>query len=114
MGQARLASLRRIALAILVVGLRPSGARAEGPSSRPAAPGGAEATDANSLGNPDRVRVRHLALDLSVDFARKRLAGTASLDIERRPSCPAATPLVLDTRDLAIDAVSAEADDGTF
>lgn len=57
--------------------------------------------DIHSYSRPDRVRVRHLELDLDVRFARRILEGSVTLHFE-----PAAAPeLVLDTRDLEIRAV---------
>ncbi len=45
----------------------------------------------------------HVALDLAADFATHRLSGTATLTVH---STPAAREIVLDTRDLAIEAVT--------
>lgn len=59
--------------------------------------------DEHSYAEPRRVVIKHLALDLAVDFAAKQLRGTATLDLDwvvrdyRR--------LILDTRDLTIDKV---------
>ena len=57
--------------------------------------------DVHSYAQPDRIRIRHIELDLDVRFDRKILAGSATLHfpqtIERE--------LVLDTRDLEIQAV---------
>jgi len=64
--------------------------------------------DPHSYSRPTEVQVKHLALDVSVDFSRKQIAGTARLDIENRTS---ATKLVLDTRDLTIHSV--RLDDGS-
>ena len=47
---------------------------------------------------------RHLALDLVVDFERRVLEGTATLDVERTGR---GDTLVLDTRDLVIEGVRA-------
>jgi leukotriene A-4 hydrolase/aminopeptidase len=60
--------------------------------------------DYHSFANPDVIRVKHLTLDLTVDFARKVLEGTAGLDLERMDK--SATQLILDTRDLTITGVS--------
>jgi len=65
--------------------------------------------DEHSYAEPDVVVVTHLALDLALNFDRKTLAGTATLDLDWKN--PAATNLVLDSRQLRIDAV--EAGDGT-
>jgi leukotriene-A4 hydrolase len=55
--------------------------------------------DIHSFARPAEARVTHVALDLRADFAEKRLSGTATLAVDRQP---AATELVLDTRDLEI------------
>ena len=57
--------------------------------------------DIHSWSRPDEVRVRHLELDLDVDFDRKILRGSAVL----RFDAAAHAELVLDTRDLAIHSV---------
>ena len=54
--------------------------------------------DVHSYAEPERARMTHLALDLTVDFARKQLAGTATLDLAWTTN----GPLHLDTRDLRI------------
>lgn len=70
---------------------------------RAAGPAAASATDPHSFSRPAEIAVRHLDLDLTVDFAARRLAGSATLTLEHRD--PAATTLRLDTRDLEIGAV---------
>lgn len=79
---------------LLCIGLNPLRAALPAPSAP---------TDPHSFGRPDEIAVRHLDLDLTVDFAARRLAGSATLSVERRD--PAATTLRLDTRDLEISAV---------
>ena len=59
--------------------------------------------DPHSRAEPDRVVVRHLDLDLTLDFAQSTARGRAALTLVRHD--PAA-PLVLDTRDLAIERVT--------
>ena len=61
--------------------------------------------DVHSLGNPQQVKVRHVELDLTVDFDRKELRGTATLQVERQPGSPADAPLVLDSKGLTIEKV---------
>jgi leukotriene-A4 hydrolase len=61
------------------------------------------ARDPHSFARPEEVAVRHLALDLDVDFERQRLRGTAALHIENRAE---AATLYLDTRDLDIERVT--------
>ncbi|MEC8556660.1 MAG: M1 family metallopeptidase [Planctomycetota bacterium] len=58
----------------------------------------------HSFARPDQVVVKHLHLDLRVDFEEKRLAGAATLTVERREK--AVNQLRLDTRGLDIKAVS--------
>ena len=59
-------------------------------------------TDPHSSAGSNLVRVRHLALALTVDFDEHTLAGTATWHLAN-PG--AAAELVLDTRDLTIEAV---------
>lgn len=58
------------------------------------------ARDYHSHAQPRAMRVEHADLQLSVDFAARRLSGAVDLRVRR--SDPAARELVLDTRDLAI------------
>ena len=62
-------------------------------------------SDEHSYAQPDKVRIRDLALDLAVDFEKRQLTGSATLGLEWVD--PAQRDLVLDTRDLAIAAVEA-------
>jgi aminopeptidase N len=57
--------------------------------------------DVHSYSRPGEVRVRHLDLDLTVDFGRKILEGSAAIHFDR--FSPAG--LLLDTRDLTIHSV---------
>lgn len=59
--------------------------------------------DPHSFAQPQRVAVRHLALELEVDFGKQVLAGTATLSLVRTD--PRA-PLVLDGDQLAIESVA--------
>jgi len=68
--------------------------------------------DYHSLSNPEKVKVKHIALDLSVDFEQKIMHGTAAIDYQKVDS--AATVLVLDTKDLTINKVSANGQDLAF
>ena len=47
------------------------------------APQGTRAADPHSYARPEHVRVRHVHLDLEVDFDRQRLRGQATLTVER-------------------------------
>ena len=75
----------------------------------PAAPpilASAEARDIHSFARPQEARVTHVALDLALDFAAKRVHGTATLDIEARPGVG---EIVLDSKGLEIGSVTNEA-----
>lgn len=70
------------------------------------------APDPHSYANSEALRVRHAHIDLSVSFERRQLAGFVELTLERRD--PGARELVLDTRELAIEAVHAIDGDGVY
>ena len=72
-------------------------------TARPALP-----HDVHSYANPAEARVTDVALDLTADFDAKQLHGTATLTLDRAPGAEA---VVLDTRDLTIEAVTTA--DGT-
>ncbi|WP_420471255.1 M1 family metallopeptidase [Brevundimonas sp. FT23042] len=59
--------------------------------------------DVHSYARPEIAHVRHVSLDLAVDFATKRLSGVATLDVQ---GAPGATEIILDVRDLDIRGVS--------
>ena len=61
--------------------------------------------DPSSYANTEAFVTTHLILDLTADFDRKTLSGTAELVVNRRNDN--ATELVLDTRDLTIRSVEA-------
>lgn len=62
-----------------------------------------EARDLWTHAQPEQARVTHVALDLTADFDRKVMRGTATLDILARPD---AQSIVLDGDDLVIAAVT--------
>lgn len=62
-----------------------------------------ERPDPHSYSRPDQIRVDHLALDLAVDFDQRQLKGSATLDLNYLE--PSSRELILDTRDLVIQAV---------
>jgi leukotriene-A4 hydrolase len=64
--------------------------------------------DEHSYSNPEQLRVRHMDLNLTVDFDQQQLIGDVVLDVEQVQA--GARELVLDTRDLII--ASVEAGDG--
>lgn len=61
------------------------------------------AQDVHSFANADEVRVTHVALDLDVNFEKKMLEGTATLDLKRLNA--SADEVVLDSRDLGFEKV---------
>ncbi len=63
--------------------------------------------DLHSHSNPPQARITHVELDLDVDFDRRRLLGTCTLDVEGEHG-----ELVLDTRGLAIASVELETPGG--
>jgi aminopeptidase N len=69
--------------------------------------------DVHSFARPDQVRVRHIDLDLEVDFATQRLRGQATLAVERT-SRDDKQPLILDSRMLAISKVEVSSDGKEF
>jgi len=62
-----------------------------------------DAVDTATYARPLEARVTHVALDLGVDFKAKRIGGTATLDIDRKPN---AREIVLDDKGLQIDGVT--------
>ncbi len=72
----------------------------------PTAPTAATERDIHSYAVPDEARVTHVSLDLNADFTKKQLSGKATLDLTRAPN---ATKVVLDTQDLDIHGVTADA-----
>ena len=67
-----------------------------------------DAVDIHSFAHPLEARVTHIALDLGVDFTARRIAGTATLDIQARPD---AKSIILDDKGLEISKIAAA--DGT-
>src|SRR5262245_2020652 len=59
--------------------------------------------DIHSFSEPNRVRVTHASLDLTLDFGAHEARGVVELALERRDL---AAPLVVDVHDLAIEAVT--------
>jgi leukotriene-A4 hydrolase len=62
-----------------------------------------EARDTQSFARPELARVTHVALDLDADFAAKRMAGTATLDIQ---AAEGAQDIILDSKGLEIASVT--------
>lgn len=59
--------------------------------------------DSHTYARPDVAHVRHVALDLTADFAAHTLTGTATMDIQGRAG---ATEIILDIRNLDIRGVA--------
>ena len=103
--------IRRRAYALLAL-LAVTGCRAGGTHGNDTAPKVAamapilatpDALDTHSFARPLEARVTHISLDLTVDFETKRLAGTATLDVQRRAD---ARQLFLDDKGLEISAIT--------
>lgn len=72
----------------------------------------AERPDIHSYAVPDQVRTTHVDLNLTVDFDRRVIEGSATHTLERGDE---SAPLILDTRDLTIQRVeTAESESGPF
>ena len=98
--------MRRLALAffaMLAACTAPESNQAE--PEREVAPilTGPDARDESSFARPEVARVTHVALDLDADFQARRMAGTATLDIE---AAEGASEIVLDSKGLEIEAVT--------
>ena len=68
--------------------------------------------DPHSFAEYDKVRIRHLQLDLDADMSARTLSGHVILDLERPD--PGHKRLVLDTRDLDIQDVTVIGPEGEF
>jgi len=64
---------------------------------------GEDARDPHSFARPEVARVTHVALDLDADFEARRMAGTATLDLQ---AADGARRIILDSRGLEIEAVT--------
>jgi aminopeptidase N len=103
MKEPRIASRNRAIIAGLLLGSAAAVASAAAPA--PPDPD----VDYHSYANVDQFKVTHLELDLRVDLDSKVIDGAVALEFKRLD--PAATQLVLDTKDLTINDVSQKATD---
>jgi leukotriene-A4 hydrolase len=109
--------LSSVAMAVAVAACSPQSVTPEPSttSSDAAAPATAEiksGVDYHSLSNPGEMKVTHLDLDLTADFDAKRLKGSVTLTFDKLAAD--ASELVLDTRDLDIQTVSANGESLAF
>ena len=72
------------------------------PEARTTPAAAAYVRDPHSYARPEEVRVEHINLDLDVDFRKKQLSGTATLNIHNQNN---ARTLVLDSDELTIHSV---------
>ncbi|MFT5573575.1 MAG: leukotriene-A4 hydrolase [Cryomorphaceae bacterium] len=68
--------------------------------------------DYHSQSNPEEISIKHLVLDLNIDFERKVMQGTAELELVRHNQN--ANQLVLDTSELTIKSVTANGSQLTY
>lgn len=90
-------------LPLLLVLAAPTAAGAPSAATKAAGAG----TDPHTFGNPDVVRPAHVSLDLTLDFERKVVHGTAELTLDYRDR-DAAAQADLDSRGLLVRQVSDE------
>ena len=96
---------RLAVLVVLFAALAAAACGRTGEDERPATPPAAiQERDIHSFARPDEARVTHVALDLRADFSARVLSGRATLSIDRDGD---AERIVLDTRDLTIESISA-------
>jgi leukotriene-A4 hydrolase len=94
--------MKRLSL-ILALSILALSCRDEKPAPEVKQQQAAASRDPHSFSRPDEVRVEHIVLDLGVDFAKKQLAGTATLRVRNETG---AKTLVLDTNGLDIRRVT--------
>jgi aminopeptidase N len=92
-----------VAVSLIVTSSAVTGCGRTADEERPQ-PSAVQERDIHSFARPEEARVTHVDLDLRADFTAKTLSGRATLDVQR---APAATQIVLDTRDLTIESVTA-------
>jgi aminopeptidase N len=90
----------QLSVALLATGCIAGAWAAQAATPEPLRPG----VDYHSFANVSDFRVRHVDLDLAVDFDARRLSGHADLRVARLGK--SAHALILDTRDLDIQSVS--------
>ncbi|MFM7079878.1 MAG: aminopeptidase, partial [Bacteroidota bacterium] len=68
-------------------------------------------SDVHSFSRPEEAVMKHLSLDLTVDFDTKMLSGMAILDIENKQGVDS---IVLDVRDLKINKITIDGDETSY
>ncbi|MFC5345632.1 M1 family metallopeptidase [Brevundimonas staleyi] len=101
-------SRARLAVMASTLALLAACGQADVKSDMPPLPASASAPvtyerDIHSYAQPQIARVKHVALDLTADFATKTLSGTATLDVTGEPG---ATQVILDIHNLDIRSVA--------
>ncbi len=94
--------LALFALALTLAACRTGGDETPTPEASGAVAEAPLPKDVHSYAEPETARVTHVALDLNADFDLKELSGTATLTVE---AADGAEEIILDVRDLTIDAV---------
>jgi leukotriene-A4 hydrolase len=89
----------------------PAGDAAQ-PTAAPATVATSQRIDEHSYAEPNKVKVKDLALELKVDFDKKQIEGSATLALDWLDKN--ATQLILDTRDLTISKIVGERSDGKW
>ena len=118
-------SIRLLCICALSASIPAGCSRQSSPSHADASPAKPEPVavltaqhDEHSYAQPEKVRISNLALDLSLDFDRKQLAGTATFTLDWSPRKAQLdredASLVLDTRDLGIENIVGDHGDGTW
>ncbi|NLA67248.1 MAG: M1 family metallopeptidase [Gammaproteobacteria bacterium] len=102
----RLAALAALVLLAVAACKREPAPADVAPAPKPQAAADSGDYDEHSYAEPDKVAIDDLALDLALDFDARTISGTATYTLDWRDD--AATGLVLDTRDLAIERVEGE------
>ena len=92
-----------VAVMVLMACTQETTTTTETTSTAPAQPAVTVGATSHSYSKPEEAKVEHLNLDLNVDFAKKQLAGKATLRIANSGN---ATKLILDARDLTIHSVT--------
>ncbi|HEV8692960.1 MAG TPA: M1 family metallopeptidase [Lysobacter sp.] len=90
----------------------PAGDAAQPAAATPATAAATQRIDEHSYAEPDKVKVKDLALELKLDFDKKQIEGSATLALDWLDKN--ATQLNLDTRDLTISKIVGERSDGKW